>query len=422
MMSGRPISLGQNTNLRRVLLVDDDPAVRDALSQTLELNDVDALTVGSFVAAKDLITADFTGVILSDIRMPGRDGFHLLDYARSMDPELPVILLTGEGDIPMAVRAMSQGAFDFLEKPCASDALMTVLERALQTRSLVLENRRLKTQLETGDAAARMIFGTSSQIDALRARVRAVAANHAEVLISGPTGSSVPKVAEVIHLMSPRGQGPFVKRPASELTPEELQSLCQQAEGGTVFLDEISTLPPPTQYALLDLLDTQGHPRFLLGATTDLARLTQEGTFNVDLYYRLDVMRVRIPSLAERPTDIPVLFRLYVRQAAEQAGIAAPEVKADTLAALMAEDWPGNARSLMSAAMRFVLGMPDEVTKADDLGLSERMAQVERSLLISALGRQNGKASAAAEALKLPRKTFYDKLARYGIRPEDYRR
>jgi two-component system C4-dicarboxylate transport response regulator DctD len=133
-------------------------------------------------------------------------------------------------------------------------------------------------------------------------------------------------------------------------------------------------------------------------------------------------MRVRVPSLAERREDIPVLFRHYVSQAAEQAGIDAPEISPDTLASLMAQDWPGNARSLMSAAMRFVLGMPEEVAQATDLGLAEQMAQVERSLLIAALGRQNGKAAAAAEALKLPRKTFYDKLARYGIRPEDYRR
>lgn len=413
---------GKYIKLSTVLLVDDDLAVREALGQTLELNEITAVTAGSFVAAKDHITSDFAGVILSDIRMPGRDGFHLLEYARGIDPDLPVVLLTGEGDIPMAVRAMSLGAFDFLEKPCASDELMAVLERALQARSLVLENRRLKTQLETGDAAARMIFGTSPQVDDLRARVRAVAANHAEVLISGASGSSVPKVAEVIHLMSPRGRGSFVKRPASGLTPDDLYSLCKQAEGGTIFLDEIATLPRPTQYALLDLLDTQGDPRFLLGATADLARLTEEGAFNADLYYRLDVMRVRIPSLSERPSDIPVLFRLYVTQAAEQAGITAPEVDAETVAALMAQDWPGNARSLMSAAMRFVLGMPDEVIKTDDLGLSERMAQVERSLLIAALGRKNGKASAAAAALKLPRKTFYDKLARYGIRPEDYRR
>ena len=189
-----------------------------------------------------------------------------------------------------------------------------------------------------------------------------------------------------------------------------------------MFIDEVSALPEATQYAVLDRLERGAGTRMIAGSTADLARLVEAGTFNAGLFYRLDVMRVRIPSLSERREDIPVLYRHYVAQAAEQAGIDVPEVSSDHLAALMAQDWPGNARSLMSAAMRFVLGMPEETTEAAGLGLAEQLAQVERSLLIAALGRQNGRAAAAAQALKLPRKTFYDKLARYGIRPEDYRR
>ncbi|GAB5436363.1 sigma-54-dependent transcriptional regulator [Falsiruegeria mediterranea] len=407
---------------RRVLLVDDDAAVREALSQTLELADYDALTAGSFVAAKDHIRPDFDGVILSDIRMPGRDGFHLLDYTQEVDAELPVILLTGEGDIPMAVKAMGQGAFGFLEKPCASSDLLAVLERASRTRALVLENRALKLQLETGDPAARMLFGTSSQSEELRARVRSVARTGAEVLVTGPAGSGISKVAEVVHLMSPAGQGPFVKRPAAGLSAQEFARLCDEASGGSLFLDEVSAMPEATQYAALELIEQGAGARILAGTTADLGALAAQGVFNADLFYRLDVMRVRIPSLAERPEDIPVLFRHYVAQAAEQAGIDAPEITPDHLASLMAQDWPGNARSLMSAAMRFVLGMPEDVAQAAELGLAEQLARVERALLVSALGRNNGKASEAAKVLKLPRKTFYDKLTRYGIRPEDYRR
>jgi two-component system C4-dicarboxylate transport response regulator DctD len=153
-----------------------------------------------------------------------------------------------------------------------------------------------------------------------------------------------------------------------------------------------------------------------------LQEVVEAGRFNAELFYRLEGMSLRIPALSERPEDIPVIFQHYVRQAAEQAGLVSPEISPDTLSALMAQDWPGNTRSLMSAAMRFVLGMADTVGNAGDLGLAEQMARVERSLLIAALGRQNGKASAAAEALKLPRKTFYDKLARYDIKPDDYRR
>jgi two-component system, NtrC family, C4-dicarboxylate transport response regulator DctD len=407
---------------RTVLLVDDDAAVREALAQTLELADLEARTAGSFVAAKDHITANFDGVILSDIRMPGRDGFHLLDYALSIDDQLPVILLTGEGDIPMAVRAMGQGAFDFLEKPCAPADLTAVVERAMKTRALTLENRRLRMQLEQGDPAARLLFGTSPQSDELRARVRSVAPTGAEVLISGAAGSGIPKVAEVVHLMSPVSQGPFVKRPAAGLDNAAFTELCSAGAGGTLFLDEVSAMPEATQYAVLEGLEKGLETRMIAGSSVDLSALVDAGKFNADLFYRLDVVRVRIPSLSERPQDIPVLFRHYVQQAAEQAGIAIPEISPDYLASLMAQDWPGNTRSLMSAAMRFVLGMPEEVGEAVGLGLAEQMAQVERSLLIAALGRQNGRATAAAESLKLPRKTFYDKLSRYGIRAEDYRR
>ena len=407
---------------RRVLLVDDDAAVREALAQTLEINNFAAITAGSFVAAKDHITADFQGVILSDLRMPGRDGFHLLEYAHGVDAELPVILLTGEGDIPMAVRALGNGAFDFLEKPCAPAHLTSVLDRALQTRTLVLENRRLQVQLENGDAASRILVGTSPQAEAMRARTRSVAPTEAEVLISGPPGSGFTKVAEVIHLMSPRAQGPFVKRPCAGLTPAALTETVQKTEGGTLYLDEPAALPQASQYALLELLENASPCRIVCGGTANLSELVGQGAFLPDLFYRLDVMRVRIPALSERPEDIPVLFRHYVSQAAEQAGVEAPEPNPQTLAGLMAQEWPGNTRSLMSAAMRFVLGMPEDVTEAGNLGLAEQMAQVERSLLIAALGRHNGKASAAAEALKLPRKTFYDKLARYGVRPDDYRR
>lgn len=407
--------------IRTVLLVDDDAAVREALAQTLELADYSVTAAGSFVAAKDHIRDDFPGVIVSDIRMPGRDGFHLLSYAREVDSELPVVLLTGEGDIPMAVQAMGQGAFDFLEKPCAAADLLAVLSRAFSARRQVLDHRAARRELEKGDPAARLLFGLSPQADALRNRVRSVAPTQAEVLVTGPPGSGISKVAEVIHLMSPRAQGPFVKRPASGLGVDALQEICKAAAGGSLFLDEVSAMPEVTQYATLEMIENGPGVRIIAGTTADLAEMAAEGRFNADLFYRLDVMRVRVPSLSERPDDIPVIFRHYVALAAEQAGIAAPDVSSEHLASMMARDWPGNARSLMSAAMRFVLGMPEDVAAAADLGLNEQMARVERSLLIAALGRHNGRASDAAKSLKLPRKTFYDKLARYGIRPEDYR-
>ncbi len=406
----------------KVLLVDDDAAVREALAQTLELADFTAVTAGSFVAAKDRITRDFDGVILSDMRMPGRDGFHLLKYAQGQDPDLPVILLTGEGDIPMAVEAMGQGAFDFLEKPCAPAALLAVLERALKTRALVLDNRRLRDLVRKGDPASRMIFGTSEISEALRARVRRVAQTEGEVLVFGAPGTGISKVAEVIHLSSARSKAAFVKRAAAEMGSEALAAALEAAAGGSLFLDEVTLLPAQTQLALIEALEGAPAARLMTGSTRDVEAAVREGRLHADLYYRLEVMPVRIPALSERPEDIPSMFRQYVDQAAEQAGLTRPEVTPQVVADLMARDWPGNARALMSAAMRFVMGVHEDAVAPDAaLGLSEQMAQVEQSLLEAALRRADGQASAAAKALKLPRKTFYDKLARYGIRPEDFR-
>ena len=401
-----------------VLVVDDDAAVRDALAQTLDLAGLRPIPAGSFVAAKDHITRDFPGVVLSDIRMPGRDGFHLLTYAQKMDGDLPVVLLTGEGDIPMAVAAMEQGAFDFLEKPCAPGDLMAVLQRALAARRAVLEARAENARSEAGDPAARLLFGISDLAEGLRAQARRLARAGTDVLVYGEPGTGISKVAEVIHLSSPLAQGPFEKRAAEGLNRAALAQALEAGTGGSLFLDEITRMPPDTQIALIEALEAGGTARLMAGSTAG----APETELNPDLYYRLEVGKIRIPALSERPEDIPVLFRHYVAQASEQAGIKAPEIAPDHLAALMAQDWPGNTRSLMSAAMRFVLGMPEEVAEAADLGLTEQLARVERALLIAALGRQNGRASEAARQLKLPRKTFYDKLARYGIRPEDFRR
>lgn len=404
----------------RVLLVDDDRPVREALAQTLELADLRPVLAGSVIEAKDHISASFDGVVLSDIRMPGKDGFHLLDHVRAIDPELPVILLTGEGDIPMAVRGMAAGAFDFLEKPCAPKDLLQVVERALRTRALVLENRRLKDELAAGDAATRLLAGRSALADQLRDRVRAVARTSAVVLISGEPGTGTSKVAEVIHLLSGAAMRPFQKLSGAALTPDGLAEAFETARGGTLFIDEVAALTPASQFALAEHLDTPSSARVLAGTYRDLEDEAKGGQFSSDLYFKLDVMRLRIPSLRERPEDIPVLFRHFVSIACEQAALPQPEIPADLTARLMAQDWPGNARALMNTAMRFAMGL-SEVESGTDLGLTEQMAQVERSLLVDALRRHNGNATETARALKLPRKTFYDKLARHDLRADEYR-
>ena len=405
---------------RKVLIVDDDREVREALGQTLEIAGLTPILASAFIAAKDHITAQFEGIIISDMMMPGRDGFHLLDYAHQVDRDLPVILLTGQGDVPTAVKALDGGAFAFLEKPCGPRDLMVVVEKALMARDQILKTRAMKREVEHGDAAARMLFGTSDQAKALRDRTRAVAKAHAEVVVTGEPGAGTSKVAEVIHLLSAAARDPFVKRAGAALTVDALEDSIAKADTGTLFIDEVGSLPVASQFFLVEQLDGGIGPRIIAGSTHDFDGEVAAGRFHGDLFYRLDLMRVHIPALRERSGDIPVLFHHFVAQACEQANLPVPEITADVTGRLMAQDWSGNARALMNAAMRFAMGL-HEVEPSKTLGLADQMAQIEKSLIVDALRRCNGQATETAKALHLPRKTFYDKLAKHGLRAEDFR-
>lgn len=409
------------TTTRRVLLVDDDPAVREALVQTLELAGLEPVAAGSFIVAKDHLTPQFEGVVVSDIRMPGKDGFALLEFAQGRDPDLPVILLTGEGDIPMAVRGMSAGAFDFLEKPCAPGDLLNSVERALRTRALVLENRALRRQVETGDAAARMIIGGSAASEALRGRLRTLAAADVSVLITGEAGTGTARIAEVLHLLSRRSHEPFVRISGAGATPAGLSEQFSRAGAGSIFIDEVSALGQAAQFCLLDLMEEHPATPVRAGTYADIDAEVAAGRFNADLFYRLELASVRIPALRERAEDIPAMFRAFLTTACEQAALPVPEISEEVIARLMEQDWPGNARALQNVAMRLALGVTDIGDSGRNVGLSERMRQVERTLIVEALRRNRGNASETARALDLPRKTFYDKLARHGLKADDFR-
>lgn len=405
---------------KHVLIVDDDKEVREALGQTIEIAGLTPVLASAFIAAKDHIATDFTGIIVTDMMMPGRDGFHLLDYAHQIDADLPVILLTGQGDVPTAVKALDGGAFAFLEKPCGPKDLLAVVQKALAARDAVLKTRAFQREVKHGDAAARMLFGVSAQSNALRDRVRAVAKARAEVVVTGEPGAGTSKVAEVIHLLSAAARDPFVKRTGAALTATALQEAIVAADTGTLFIDEIGNLPPASQYFLAEQLDSGISPRIIAGSTQDLEGDVAAGGFQGDLFYRLDLMRVHIPAIRERPEDIPVLFRHYVAQACEQANLPVPEITSDVTGRLMAQDWSGNTRALMNAAMRFAMGL-SEVETSETLGLTAQMAQIEKSLIVDALRRCNGKATETAKLLQLPRKTFYDKLAKHGLRADTFR-
>jgi two-component system C4-dicarboxylate transport response regulator DctD len=316
----------------------------------------------------------------------------------------------------MAVKAIASGAYDFLEKPCGPSAFLAVVTRALKARSLVLENRRLAAVVAQGDAASRLLRGVSPQADELRSQSRRVAALGTDALITGDRGSGTAKVAEVVHLLSPAAARAFVKQSAGQLDVSSLAHVLDRAAGGTLYLDEITRLPEDVQYALLDLIEGGAGARILAGTTVPI----EPGDLLEDLFYHFDILRIHIPPLRGRKVDIPVLFRHYVEQACEQANLPMPDIGSEVIARLMAQDWPGNARALVNAAMRFAMGL-DDTDDVEEQGLAVQMAAVERSLLIAALQRNQGRAGDTATDLMLARKTFYDKLARHNLRCEDYR-
>lgn len=420
-----------------VLLVDDDREVREALGQSLEIAGYPVILTGSFIEAIDHISPAFEGIVLSDVRMPGKDGFALLERCKQVDSDLPVILITGEGDVPMAVRAMEAGALNFLEKPVSNERLCEVVARASGLRATVLENRALKARLVAKDAAERLIIGQSEATQNLRRQLRVVASARSDALIIGETGVGKELAARVIHALS-GGNAPFIAVNCGMLTEGLTQAVLfgdntrkgafERADGGTLFLDEIGAMPLDQQVNLLRILeersvdDRLGRPqkldiRVLAASNEDLPDMVANGRFRPDLFFRLDVARLHIPPLRERPEDIGLLYAHFLEET--QADIGLPQ-GAVALASLLAKSWPGNARELRNHARRAAMGLEDAETLSKT-GLSAALERVEAHLIEQSLMRFNGKIPDVCTALGLPRKTLYDKLKRHGIKPERFR-
>ncbi|ROR34542.1 sigma-54-dependent transcriptional regulator [Inmirania thermothiophila] len=431
-----------------VLFVDDEPAVRAAAVQSLELAGLSARACAEAAEALALVGRDFAGVVVSDVRMPRMDGMALLRRVREVDPELPVVLVTGHGDVPMAVEAMRAGAWDFIEKPYRSEHLVEVVRRALEKRALVLENRALRAELAAAGEGP-VLLGRSEAMRRLRETVAAVAATEADVLVIGETGSGKEVVARTLHRQSARRGGRFVAVNCGALPESIIESELfgheagaftgarerrigrfEYASGGTLLLDEIESMPPPLQVRLLRVLQERAVERLggnepvpvdvrVVAATKeDLLAAAREGRFREDLYYRLDVVRIVVPPLRERREDIPLLFHHFAAEAAARHGREPREPDPATVARLMAHDWPGNVRELRNAAERWVLGL--EGAEGGPRGLAERVEAFERALLADALRRHRGDIGAVCAELALPRKTLYDKLRRHGLRRRDF--
>ncbi|NWD48888.1 sigma-54-dependent transcriptional regulator [Pseudomonas gingeri] len=437
--------------LNAVMVVDDEVSIRSAVEQWLSLS---GFTVQVFSRAEECLArlpAHFPGVIISDVRMPGLSGLELLERVRTLDADLPVILLTGHGDVKMAVEAMRDGAYDFLEKPFSPEALLGSLGRALEKRRLVLENRRLHEQADSRSRLDASLLGVSRSLQTLRRQVLELAPLPVNVLIRGETGSGKELVARCLHDFGPRAGKPFVALNCAAI-PEPLFEAelfghesgaftgaqgkrigkLEYADGGTLFLDEIESMPLAQQVKLLRVLQEQKFERLgsnqsiavdlrIVAATKpDLLEEARAGRFREDLAYRLTVAELRLPPLRERREDIPLLFEHFAQSAATRLGRATTALSGPQLSRLLSHDWPGNVRELANAAERSVLGLGEPEPQGSDPGqsLAARQEAFEAQCLRSALTRHKGDIKAVLEELQLPRRTFNEKLQRHGLARE----
>lgn len=431
----------------RVLLVDDDDRMRNSTAQALELAGFAVEPLASGEEALALAGPGFAGAVVSDIRMPGMDGMTLLSRLHEIDAELPVILVTGHAEVPLAVEAIRGGAYDFIEKPFVVQELATVIRRAVDHRGLVLANRRLRAVAgKRDDLEARLPGRTPVMVD-LRHRLRAIGASDADALIIGPTGAGKEVVARALHDMSPRAGHPFIAINCAALPQALIESELfgheagafpgalrprygkfEHARGGVVLLDEIGSMPPDLQAKLLRVLQERvitrlgsNDPvaldvRFIATSKTDLADLVRHGAFREDLYWRLNVAVLHVPPLSARREDIPLLFLQLVRESAARHSVPERDVPPAFLSGLAARDWPGNVRELRNLAERVVLGLEGtETPQADGARLAERVAAFERSLIAGAIAAHGGRLRAVYETLGISRKTLYEKMQKYGL-------
>jgi two-component system C4-dicarboxylate transport response regulator DctD len=436
-----------------VIVIDDEPSIRNAVRQWLELS---GFAVSLYSCAEDCLAAlpeHFAGVILSDVRMPGMGGLALLDEVQRRDAQLPVILLTGHGDVPMAIAAIRTGAYDFLEKPFSPETLLASLRRALDSRRLVLENRRLLHRADTRERLDASLLGVSPAMQQLRRQVLDLATLPVNVVIRGETGSGKELVARCLHDFGPRSKKNFVALNCAAI-PEQLFEAelfghesgaftgaqgkrvgkLEYADGGTLFLDEIESLPLLQQAKLLRVLQEQKLERLgsnqsiavdvrIIAATKpDLLDEARAGRFREDLAYRLNVAQLRLPPLRERREDIAQLFEHFSQSTASKFGRPPAALGGAKLAELLSHDWPGNVRELANTAERHALGLGETATvqAVDGLSLAAQQEAFEAQCLRAALARHRGDIKAVLNELQLPRRTLNEKMQRHGLLREDF--
>lgn len=434
----------------QVALVEDDPSLRDATLQALSLEGAEVVAFPDARAALGWLTEDYPGVVVSDVRMPGMDGIAFFAALRGIDAELPVILTTGHGDIAMAVEAMKNGAADFLTKPYSSADLIRAVRAAATRRALALENRALRE--EAGRSPGSAIPGTSPAAERLRSVIEGVARSEIDVVLTGAHGTGKSHAARLIHDLSPRRGRPFVAVDAGVLAHEDAELLLfgrdpgagqtgaglsrtgmvERANGGTLFLDEIAAADPVLTARLLALVETRqvfpigaAQPR-RLNLRIIITRLGDEDSSVRDpLWHRLGAVQIAFPPLAERREDVAEIFRLFVSRHARALEMTAPGIDEAHWRHVLSHDWPGNLHELNGYARAFVLGLSQIAAPPAPLAwqrpLQQIVAEFERTVLEDALRQCGGDVARLQAMLQTPRKTIYDKLAKYDLKPSRYR-
>ena len=428
------------------VLIEDEQSVRKATAQTLELGGFTVQACADAEQALPLLHAGFAGIVVTDVRLPGRSGLEVLAHVVAADADLPVIVVTGHGDVGMAVDAMRAGAYDFIEKPFAAERLVETARRAQEKRNLVLENRRLK-EAWLADPDTPPLIGQSAPIERVRTLIRSVGPTAVDILINGQTGTGKEVVARQLHAASER-KGPFVAINCGALPESVFESeifgheagaftgaqkrrigKLEYANGGTIFLDEIESMPMALQVKLLRVLQERKLERLggnesividcrvIAASKADLLQLSGQGEFREDLYYRIGVVSIDLPRLRERREDIPLLLAHFIHAAAIRYGRDAPPWTAAQMAQWQQRDWPGNVRELHNFADRWVLGVADGIMPEQDGGvaLPQQLDAYERSLIEASLAAVDGNVALAAEQLGIPKKTLYDKIKKYDL-------
>lgn len=435
-----------------VLYVDDEHHLRQAANQTFELAGIRCDVLDNAEAALKQIRNGFSGVLVTDIRMPDLDGVSLMRQALEVNPDLAIILVTGYGDVSLAVECIKNGAYDFLEKPCDPAQLVACVKRALERRQLIIENTALRAQVRPSELVKTHLSGRSEVMKNVRLALTAVAETDADILITGATGTGKERAARALHSTSSRALKPFVHINCAALPETLIESelfgheagafpgatrarfgKLEHARGGILCLDEIDSLPLKLQAKLLDVLHNRvitrlgsNDPipldiRVVALSKTDLVAAAAEGRFRSDLLYRLNMVSIELPRIQDRREDIPLLFAILTKEAEERVGRTAPEATLSLLRQLSAQDWPGNIRELRNFAERRVLGLSFATgVSQTEMSLSEQMKAHEKSLISAAVVASGGRLKEAYVALGLSRKTLYDKMQKHGLSRDDF--